>query len=91
MTSSTTYPKPDLSRLADRRRFRESIGGWAAAAVIGVGATVAVAPSVTPGTRSATRYDLYSLLRTTERLLGLSLLGHAADDRTAGMRGAFRL
>ena len=53
--------------------------------------TVAVAPSVTPGTRSATRYDLYSLLRTTERLLGLGLLGHAADDRTASMRGTFHL
>jgi hypothetical protein len=46
---------------------------------------------VTPGTRSATQYDLYSLLRTTERMLGLSLLGHAADDRTASMRGTFHL
>jgi phospholipase C len=51
--------------------------------------TVAVAPSVAPGTRSSTRYDLYSLLETTERMLGLGRLGHAADDRTHGMRPAF--
>jgi len=42
-------------------------------------ATVVVAPSVTPGTRSATRYTHYSLLRTTEELLGLPLLGGAAN------------
>ncbi len=43
MTSSTTYPKPDLSRLADRRRFRESIAAWAAAAVL-TGTAVSMAP-----------------------------------------------
>ena len=48
--------------------------------------TVAVAPSIVPGTRSAVRYDLYSLLRTTERLLGLPLLGHAGDERTRSLR-----
>jgi hypothetical protein len=42
-------------------------------------ATVVVAPSVTPGTRSATRYTHYSLLRTTEELLRLPLLGAAAN------------
>jgi hypothetical protein len=42
-------------------------------------ATVVVAPSVTPGTRSSTRYTHYSLLRTTEELLGLPLLGAAAN------------
>ena len=42
-------------------------------------ATVVVAPSVTPGTQSSTRYTHYSLLRTTEELLGLPLLGAAAN------------
>ena len=45
-------------------------------------ATVVVAPSVTPGTRSSTRYTHYSLLRTTEELLGLPLLGGAANARS---------
>ena len=40
-------------------------------------ATVVIGPSVQPGTRSATRFSHYSLLRTTEELLGLPLLGHA--------------
>lgn len=39
---------------------------------------VAVAPSVVPGTVVGVAVDHYSLLRTTEELLGLSLLGHAA-------------
>jgi phosphatidylinositol-3-phosphatase len=45
-------------------------------------ATVVVAPSVTPGTRSATRFTHYSLLRTTEELLRLPLLGAAANAHT---------
>ena len=53
--------------------------------------TVAVAPSIAPGTRSAVRYDLYSLLETTERMLRLARLGHAADDRTRSLRGPFGL
>jgi len=48
-------------------------------------ATVLVAPSVTPGTRSSVRFNHYSLLRTTEELLGLPLLGAAAKAHT--MRG----
>lgn len=40
-------------------------------------APIVVAPSVAPGTRSATPYTHYSLLRTTEELLGLPLLGAA--------------
>jgi hypothetical protein len=52
--------------------------------------TVAVAPSVAPGTRVGRRYDLYALLETTERMLGIRrLLGHAGDDRTRSMRPAF--
>jgi phosphatidylinositol-3-phosphatase len=48
-------------------------------------ATVVLGPSVTPGTRTSTRFTHYSLLRTTEQLLGLPLLGHAKAAR--GMRG----
>jgi phospholipase C len=39
--------------------------------------TIVVGPSVVPGTKSATRLDQYSLLRTTEDLLHLSALRHA--------------
>jgi acid phosphatase len=54
--------------------------------------TVVVAPTTRPGTRSATRFDLYSLLESTQRMLGLRpLLGHAADRRTRSMRPAFDL
>jgi hypothetical protein len=48
-------------------------------------ATVVVAPSVTPGTRASARFTHYSLLRTTEELLRLPLLGAAAHARS--MRG----
>lgn len=53
-------------------------------------ATYAIAPSVPPGTRSTAAFDHYSLLRTTEELLGLSpLLGRAAT--AASMTTAFHL
>lgn len=54
-------------------------------------ATVVVSPSTRPGTTSSTAFDHYSLLRTTEELLGLPLLGHAADPTTGSMRAAFHL
>jgi hypothetical protein len=55
-------------------------------------ATVVVAPSVAAGTRSAVRFDHYSLLKTTEDLLGIGThLGHAGDRGTRSMRAAFRL
>jgi hypothetical protein len=41
-------------------------------------ANVVVAPSVRPGTESAVAVDHYSLLRATEEMLGLPLLGQAA-------------
>ena len=53
-------------------------------------ATIAVSPFTTPGTRSATAFTHYSLLRTTEELLGISTyLGNAAS--AASMRSAFGL
>jgi hypothetical protein len=52
-------------------------------------ATVVVSPSTRPGTRSATLFNHYSLLASTERLLGLPLLGKAAGAHT--MLAAFKL
>jgi phospholipase C len=55
-------------------------------------ATVVISPTTPAGTRSSTRFDHYSLLETTERLLGIrTYLGHAGDRRTTSMRAAFRL
>jgi phospholipase C len=52
-------------------------------------ATVVIAPTVPRGSRVATRFSHYSLLRTTEQMLGLPRLGKART--AAGMRSAFRL
>jgi phospholipase C len=52
-------------------------------------ATVVVAPTVPRGTRVAVHFTHYSLLRTTEELLGLPRLGAAATARS--MRTAFHL
>jgi phosphatidylinositol-3-phosphatase len=52
-------------------------------------ATIVVAPSVRPGTRISTPFDHYSLLRTTEEMLGYSCLGHACSARS--MRSSFHL
>ena len=52
--------------------------------------TYVVAPSVAPGTRSSQQFDHYSLLRTTEDMLGLHpLLGRAAT--ASDMSAAFHL
>lgn len=51
--------------------------------------TIVAAPSVSIGTRSALRFDHYSLLRTAEELLGLPLLDQAA--KAASMADAFHL
>jgi phosphatidylinositol-3-phosphatase len=55
-------------------------------------ATIVIAPTTRPGTRSDTLFNHYSLLKTTEQLLGLpATLGSAADPSTASMRPAFNL
>src|SRR4051794_35471683 len=51
--------------------------------------TLVVAPPVRPGSRSGTSYTHYSLLRTTEEMLGLGLLGNAAS--AASMRAGIGL
>jgi acid phosphatase len=52
-------------------------------------ATLVVSPSTRPGTKSAKLFSHYSLLRSTELLLGRPLLGHART--AAGMLSAFGL
>jgi hypothetical protein len=55
-------------------------------------ATVVIAPTTKPGTRSDVLFNHYSLLATTEQLLGLPVtLGHAADPSATSMRTAFNL
>ena len=51
--------------------------------------TEVIAPTVKPGLKVATKFTHYSLLRTSEELLGLPLLGNAAG--AASMRSAFGL
>jgi phospholipase C len=50
---------------------------------------IVISPTTTPGTVSSEQFDHYSLLRTTEELLGLPLLGKAAS--APSMRAAFHL
>jgi hypothetical protein len=52
-------------------------------------ATLVVSPYTVPGARSATAFTHYSLLRTTEELLGLGCLGSACT--ASSMRAAFGL
>jgi phosphatidylinositol-3-phosphatase len=42
-------------------------------------ATIVVSPSTPAGAKVTTRYDHYSMLRTTEELLGLSFIGNASS------------
>jgi hypothetical protein len=51
--------------------------------------TIVLAPSVVPGTQDATPYSHYSLLRTTEEMLGVPPLGAAAS--APSMRAGFGL
>lgn len=54
-------------------------------------ATLVVSPSTRPGTQSAELFNHYSLLKTTEQLLHLPLLGHANDPAVNSMLRAFRV
>jgi phospholipase C len=53
-------------------------------------ATLVLSEYVAPGTRSGDFFSHYSLLQTTERLLGLPrFIGQADDPNVTGMRSAF--
>jgi hypothetical protein len=51
--------------------------------------TIVISPSTVPGTVSGTAFNHYSLLRTTEEMLGLSQIGNAAT--ATSMASAFNL
>jgi hypothetical protein len=80
LTSSAAYLRGTMAILIT---FDESGGGGNHVPMI------IVSPSTVPGTRSSLRFTHYSLLRTTEEMLGLPLLGRAAQARS--MRAAFNL
>jgi hypothetical protein len=50
---------------------------------------IVISPSTPSGKQVGERFDHYSLLRTTEEMLRLPHLGHAAT--APSMRGPFRL
>lgn len=52
-------------------------------------ALLALSPYISAGRHVATLFSHYSLLKTTEQLLGLPLLGHANDASTISMRAGF--
>ncbi len=54
-------------------------------------ATLVVSPSTRPGTVSGVLYNHYSLLKSTEEIFRLPLLGHAADPSVSSMLPAFGL
>jgi hypothetical protein len=54
-------------------------------------ALLALTPYTPSGAKPGTLYNHYGLLRTTETLLGLGHLGHAADTTTRDMRAGFHL
>ena len=54
-------------------------------------ATLVISPYTRPRTSSSILFTHYSLLKTTEQMLGLGLLVHAADSSTQSMRAAFHL
>jgi hypothetical protein len=50
-----------------------------------------MSPYTPAGTRSGVLFNHYSLLKTTEQLLNLPLLGHANDSTATSMKNAFHL
>jgi hypothetical protein len=55
-------------------------------------ATIVITATTAAGTRSGSAFNHYSLLKTTEQILGLTtFIGHAGDAGTASMRAAFHM
>ncbi len=80
-----------LSRILTSRTYR---AGSTAVFVVwdepGIIPNIVISPSTTPGTTVDTPFDHYSLLRTTEEMLGIG--GHLGRaDGARSMRSAFRL
>jgi hypothetical protein len=54
--------------------------------------TIVISPTTRPGTASGLPFTHYSLLKTTEQLLGIpEHLGRAKETRTRSLRSRFRL
>ena len=82
ITASSSYQAGNTVLVITFDEGRRNIGQ--------VVATIVVSPYTPPGTQSATAFNHYSLLRTTEELLGISTyLGNAAT--ATSMRSAFGL
>ena len=83
----------------DRRQPRYRSGATVIFVTFGEGsgnsnqvATMIVSPAMAPVTTSVAAFSRYSLLKTTEQLLGIpTYLAHADDPSTASMRHAFHL
>ena len=89
VVASDDPPKPVVPKrpdggVPDLRRGRRS--GEAASGTEQRVATVVLSPYVAAGTASGAPFTHYSLLRTTENLLGLPLLGHARTRSGCGAR-----
>ena len=55
-------------------------------------ATIVITPTTAAGTRSGSAFNHYSLLKTTEQMLGLTtFIGTPGDAGTAGMRAGFHI
>jgi phosphatidylinositol-3-phosphatase len=54
-------------------------------------ASLVISPSTRPGTQSSVLFNHYSLLKTSEQLLGLPYLGNASDPSVTSMSKAFNL
>ena len=52
---------------------------------------IVMSPYTPAGARSSVLFNHYSLLKTTEQLLNLPLLGHANDSTVTSMKKAFGL
>ena len=91
LTSGPDYEKGDL--LIDIT-WDEGRGGSDGESCTSSSATDCIVPDIvispyTTHVVSGSNYSHYSLLKTTEELLGLPLLGHAADASTADLCGPF--
>jgi phospholipase C len=85
MTQILASPAYDAGKTAVVVTFDENDGSTG-----NLVSTIVIAPSVIAGTRSGTSFNHYSLLRTTEEMLGLpTTLGSAST--ASSMRAAFHL
>lgn len=94
-SSGDTWLSQEVPQLLDSSQYRSGQTAIFITWDEGIGsnqqvATLVLAPTVVPGARPSAAYNHYSLLRTTEEMLGLTpLLGGAAS--AASMRSGFNI